>query len=223
MAICEYRLSTGSTNTKSSKYLNEKLNLLHKLADEFFVYQTTRLTQEIEIGELSEALFFIQMQALGVDIKISNREQDQRGIDFFISEIPVDVTGSTLPKLVRGKLLNKKSVTLLLPRFEGQRFPFEIPQRRHHTVELENTKDDLKYNRVYFHNKFLLGQDITDQYTKVLFNINQDLNTAIKNSTFLNKSERHTYGGIILNDIPQAQTDGATFLLDNLSMSLHSS
>jgi hypothetical protein len=64
---------------------------------------------------ITEALFFIEMRQSSIPITVSTAEEDMEGIDFYIHDIPVDVTTKNETPALEKKLEKQKVAILILP------------------------------------------------------------------------------------------------------------
>lgn len=110
--IVEYRTSTSTSN----QYISWQEELLKRidLFPELGVTKANWLN-----GIMGESLFYESALYTNIPIRTSTGKEDRSGIDFFLSNYPIDVTAD--PTNLTKKINPGRYTTLFLPEYRGQR------------------------------------------------------------------------------------------------------
>jgi hypothetical protein len=111
--ILRYRIETCNDLDYTEYKISELKKIQHLSKEQ--IYYPNGIN-----GILGESLFYFAMADLGVPISVSTGEEDMKGgIDFFIWNLPIDVT--TNPNWISRKTKPERFTTLLLPKYHGQK------------------------------------------------------------------------------------------------------
>lgn len=118
--IVEFRASTSTNEEYLSWKNDEYCKILH------YEQQGIPSTNGLN-GSLGEAFFFDFCTHFNIPCDISTGDQDLDGIDFFLTDFPIDVT--TNPRSGKTKIKPRRFTTLFLPKYIGQKSIVNIDKR----------------------------------------------------------------------------------------------